>query len=92
MKDRRGAKAVGWKVRHVHVLASSFTVVWSSTAVNEDKEKQSEKIGIGKKGIGVEEIDQEMEEESAEAFLNGTQTHALLLAGSMLNVHMAPFV
>lgn len=33
-----------------------------------------------------------MGEETAEAFLNRTQTHALLLAGSVLNVHMAPFV
>lgn len=33
-----------------------------------------------------------MGEETAEAFLNRTQTHTLLLAGSVLNVHMAPFV
>lgn len=69
-------------------LASSFcTLVWSSTAVVEDGEKRWKK-----KKFGLEEINQEMGEETAEAFLNGTQTHALLLAGSVLNVHMAPFV
>lgn len=42
MKDRRGAEAVGWKVRHV--LQPGFFLLhtgWSSTAVSEDEEKQS---------------------------------------------------
>lgn len=69
MKDRRRAEAVGWKVAHVLKFLTSPVTLQSARTWK----KQREKLGIGKgkkKKFGAEEIHQEMEEESAEAFLN----------------------
>lgn len=73
-------------------LTSFFSSVWTQAAVSgstREKEKQKNRRS-GKKKFGNEEINQEVREKTAEAFLQHTQTHTLLLAGSVLNVHMAP--
>lgn len=77
-----------------HVLQPDFLLQLGldpSCSKWEAQEKQkNRKIEEGKKKFGNEEINQEVREKTAEAFLKHTQTHTLLLAGSMLNVHMAP--
>lgn len=82
------ARAAAW------LLPSSHWPGPQLQSVRTRKNSLKKKYGLErrKKKFGLKEINQEMREETAEAFLNRTQTHARLLAGSVLNVHMAPFV